>query len=94
VERALNSEPLFGDGREQVDAQTNPNPALHRIDRSSVRQLDPQVLPDPLKDQFHLPALLVDVGNRLCRDVEIVLFLLRKDRLRSPRTRALGIGTK
>jgi len=67
----MNSEPLLGEGHEQADAQTNLNMPLHRIDRSSVKRLDPQVLLDPLKEQLHLPALLVDAGDRLCRDVEI-----------------------
>ena len=61
----MNSEPLLGEGHEQADAQTNLNMPLHRIDRSSVKRLDPQVLLDPLKEQLHLPALLVDAGNRL-----------------------------
>lgn len=72
VQRTLNVEPLFGNGHKQVDAKVNPNPALRRILRSSVKRLDPQVSFDPLEKQLHLPALLVDVGNRLGLDVEVV----------------------
>jgi hypothetical protein len=53
------SRAVFGDGYKQINAQPDPNPALHRVHGSSIKQLDPQVLLDPLEKKLHLPALFV-----------------------------------
>ena len=40
---------------------------LYGIDRVVKEMLDGQVLLEPLEEQFYLPAVFVDRGNRQCR---------------------------
>jgi len=55
---------LLQDGDEHVNADGAPDLGLHRVRGGPVERIDPQVLLDPLEEQFHLPATLVtgDVG--------------------------------
>ena len=68
----MNTEPLFRDGHEQINAQPDPYLALHCVHGSAIKRLDPQVLLDPLEKKLDSPALFVNVGNRFRRDVKIV----------------------
>jgi hypothetical protein len=36
---------------------------LHRVLAGAIEGLDPQVLPDPLEKEFHLPAALIDLRD-------------------------------
>ena len=47
--------------------------AFYDMDRGYIVEgVDPQVLLDPLEEQFHLPALFVDLRDGQCRKHEIV----------------------
>src|SRR4030067_1546021 len=57
-------------GDEKVDDDGHPDLSLHGVGRSAVEGLDPQMPLYPFEEQFHLPPLLVDIGNGLRRDGE------------------------
>jgi hypothetical protein len=44
----------------------NPDLCLYGIDRVAKEMLDGQVLLEPLEEEFDLPAVFVDCGNRQC----------------------------
>ena len=48
---------------DQIDANSNPDLGLHRIERVAKEVFDHQVLLEPFEEQFDLPALLVNGSN-------------------------------
>ncbi len=52
------------DRHEHVDADGNPKLGLHGVLRGAVEAFDPQVVLDPLEEQFDAPAAFVQLGDR------------------------------
>ena len=63
---------FFDDGDEAVDRDGNPNLRLHRGFRGAVELLEPQMLLDPLEEEFHLPAAFVQGADGGGRKGEVV----------------------
>ena len=63
---------LFQDCDYQVRADGNPHLCLDGVGRIAEKALDPQILFDPLEEQFHLPAAFVKQCNRGGREREAV----------------------
>ena len=57
----------FQDRNQHVGADGNPDLSPYCVGRSTEEMLDPQVLLDPLEEQFVLPAALVKLRYRGCR---------------------------
>ena len=55
---------------DQIDANSNPDLGLHRIERVAKEVFDHQVLLEPFEEQFDLPALLVNGCNGHCGQVQ------------------------
>ena len=55
---------LLHDGDEHVDRDRYPDLRLHRVLRGAEEPLDPQVLLDPLEEQFDLPTAFVEGADR------------------------------
>src|SRR5690606_7209287 len=72
MKRYFQSQPLADDGHQEIDRHGYPDLAFHSVFRGAVEAFDPQMLLDPFEEQFHLPALLVELGDGCCRDLEIV----------------------
>ena len=72
METALQRQPFLDDGHQDVDGHRNPDLSFDGILAISVKGLDPQVLLDPLEEEFHLPARLVEQADGEGRQVEIV----------------------
>jgi hypothetical protein len=72
VQRMFHIQLLANDRHEDVNADRNPDLGLHRVPRSPIKRLDSQMLFDPSKKQFDLPATSVNVRNCQCGQVEIV----------------------
>jgi len=63
VEVGLDAETFADDGDQDVNRDGDPDLCLHRVLTGSIESFDAQVLFDPLEEQLHLPALLVDFGD-------------------------------
>lgn len=61
-------EPLFHDGDEQINADSDPDLSFDGIGRGAVEGFDSQVLFDPAEEEFHLPSELEDIGHGFCRN--------------------------
>lgn len=72
METWLQFQTFLCNGDEKVDDDGHPDLGLHSVGRSPVEGLDPQMPLDPFEEQFHLPPLLVDIGDGLRRDGEEV----------------------
>lgn len=57
---------------QDIYAYGDPYFRLDRIDRGAVEGLDPQILFDPLEEQFHLPATLVQLCDGQRRQSKVV----------------------
>ena len=57
---------------QHIHTHRDPDLGLHRVLAGAVISLDPQVLFDPLEEQSHLPALLVDASDGQRRKGEVV----------------------
>ena len=55
--------PLLQDGNKQINADGNPDLGFDGVWRCPVKGLDSQMLLDPAKEELHLPALLVNIGD-------------------------------
>ena len=55
---------LLDDGNEHVGGYGAPNLRLHRVLARAQEFLDAQMLLDPFEEQLHLPAILVERGDR------------------------------
>ena len=65
VEFGLDAEALAHDGDEHIDRHSDPDLRLDRILGVPEEALDPEMLLDPLEDQLHLPARLVQGADGL-----------------------------
>lgn len=63
---------MLQEGKHQVDTHSDPDLRQHRISARSDKGLDLQILLDPLEEEFHLPTLFVDLGDRPCCETEVV----------------------
>ena len=63
AEAPVELEHLPQDGHQHVDTDGDPDLGLHRVLGGPVERPDPQVLLDPLEEQFDLPAALVQLGR-------------------------------
>ena len=68
----VNSMGLIETGHHEVNADGDPDLGAHGVLRGPEEGLDPQILFDPLKEEFDLPATLVDRRNSQSRQVEMV----------------------
>src|SRR4030042_2085470 len=64
VQVQIESQLFLQDGHQHVYCDGNPDLGLHGIRRCAIERLDPQVLFDPLEEEFHFPAAVVELGNR------------------------------
>lgn len=64
VEWGLQVHPFPDDRDEGVNGDGHPDLRSYRVLRCPVKRFDPQVLFDPAEEQFHLPADLVEFGDR------------------------------
>ena len=63
---------LLNDGDEHVGGHGAPDLRLHSVLARAQKTLDAQVLLDPLEEQLHLPAILVQGGNGQRRQSRVV----------------------
>ena len=63
---------LLDDGDQHISGDRDPYLGLHRVLAGAQKRLDAQMLLDPLEEQLHLPALLVQSGDHFRRQREIV----------------------
>jgi len=63
---------LFGDGYQNVSRQGDPHLRLHGILGGTVKSLDAEMLFDPAKEQFHLPAHPIELGDNQGKQRKIV----------------------
>ena len=55
-----------------VGRQGDPHLGLYGVLGSAVESFDPQMLFDPAKEQFHLPARAIELGNDQGREEKVV----------------------
>ena len=72
MERRGKVEPLLDDSDEHASGDGDPDLGLDRVLRGAEERLDPQMLLDPFEEQFDLPPLTVELGDRQCRQGEVV----------------------
>ena len=72
MKTALQRQALPDDGYKHVDRHRNPDLSFDGIFTISVKGLDPQVLLDPLEEEFHLPTGLVEQADGGGWQVEVV----------------------
>jgi hypothetical protein len=72
VETEIQFQPLLNDCDKHIHRDSNPDLSFHCILRSPIEGFDPQVLLDPAKKQFDLPAAFVQLGDCKRRDEKIV----------------------
>jgi len=65
-------ESLFDDGDEKVDRHGDPNLSFDGILGGSKGAFDAQMLFDPFKEQLHLPAGFVELGDSQCWQGEVI----------------------
>jgi len=63
---------LFENRNHHIDAHSNPDLRLDSVGRRAEKALDPEILFDPLEEQFHLPAAFVEQGNGQRRQRKVV----------------------
>lgn len=56
-------QPFLDDRHDQINGNSNPDLGLHGVFRSAEKTLDAQMLFDPFEEVFHLPSLLVELGD-------------------------------
>ena len=72
VECGVAVEALFEDGHQRIDAHGHPQLCAHRAGAGAVKDLDPQMLLEPAKEQLDLPALLVEPCHRQGWQPEVI----------------------
>ena len=72
VEGGVEIEPFFDDGDEDVDRDGDPDLGFYSIFRRSVEPFDPQMLLDPLEEEFNLPAALIEGADGRGWQAELV----------------------
>jgi len=60
------------DGHKHVDRDGDPYLGLHCVLRCAEELFDPKVLFDPSEESFDEPAAAIQIGNGVCRQLEIV----------------------
>ena len=70
--RAAEVQLLPRDGDQHIHADGNPDLRMYRVRRQPEKRFDPKVLLDPLEEQFHLPATLVQLRYRQRRQQKVV----------------------
>lgn len=63
---------LIETGHQEVNAQCDPDLGAHGVFGRAKKRFYTQVLFDPLKEEFNLPAALVDRGNGKSGEIEVV----------------------
>ena len=63
---------LAQDRHQHVNADGDPDLRLDRVVAGAEKVFDPQVLFDPLEEQLHPPAALVELGDGQCGQVEVI----------------------
>ncbi len=59
----MNIQTLLDDGHQDIHGHGDPDLRLDRVLGCAAESLDAQVLLDPLEEQFHAPACLVQLGD-------------------------------
>ena len=72
VEACLQPQTLLDDRHEDINGDGNPYLGLYGILGRAKEGLDPQMLFDPLEEEFHLPAAPIELRDDFRREVEIV----------------------
>src|SRR3954452_1745637 len=72
VQRMSHLQLLANEGHQHINANRDPHLRLHGVRRSPIKRLDSQMLLDPPKEQFDLPATSVNIRNCQCRQIEVV----------------------
>jgi hypothetical protein len=72
MKTASQMQAFLGNGDQHVSADRDPDLRLDRVLGGSKKRFDPQVLLDPLEEQFDLPALAIQVCNQLGFEREVV----------------------
>src|SRR3989337_4492210 len=72
METAGKIQSLLDNRHEKISTDSNPYLGLDSIGRCSEERLDPQMLFDPLEEQFHLPTTAINICAGLGRDKEVV----------------------
>src|SRR5271170_8279803 len=68
----LQSKFLAHDSHQHVNADGNPDLRLDSVLAGAEKVLDPQILFDPLEEQFHPPAALVELRDGKSGQVEVI----------------------
>ena len=68
----LETEPFFEDGDDGVGRHGSPDLSLDSIWGGSKEPLNPQMLLDPLEEQFNLPSLVIDRCHVEGRNLKII----------------------
>lgn len=72
VECGGGAEPFFEQRQQGIDAHRHPQLRAQGIGAGAIKYLDAQVLFEPAKEQFNLPALLVELGHRQRRQAKVI----------------------
>ena len=72
VEAQVQIEPLFDDRHQDVSAHSNPDLGLQSVGACSHECLDSQVLLDPFEEKLDVPAVAIQIGDRLRWEHKIV----------------------
>src|SRR5580698_241860 len=72
VERSVCAQAFFEDSHQRIDAHRDPELSADRVATGAVKDLDPQMLLEPTKEQFDLPALLVELCYGQSRQSEVI----------------------
>ena len=72
VETFVQISRLLNDGHHQISANGRPDLTAHGILAAAIKTAYVQMLFDPFKEQFDLPALAIELGNDGGRQVHLV----------------------
>ena len=72
AEVSVDSELLFDDGHEDVNADSDPDLSAHRVERRAEERFDPKMLFDPLEEDFDVPSAAIEICDGECRKNEVV----------------------
>ena len=64
---------LIETGHHEVNADGDPDLRAHGVLCGSEEGFDPQILFDPLEEEFDLPALLIDCRDGQSRQFEMII---------------------
>lgn len=72
VQTQIETKALFQDGYQHLNRDRHPDLSLHRVFGSAVESFDAQVLFDPSKESFHLPAGSIKLSDRQSGQEKVV----------------------